>query len=70
MIIKVVFKNGNKEEFDIDNHYISDNGFCLILERDREKVGLVNLSEVRFFKIEEEEPETTVHYEGGSYEVR
>lgn len=70
MIIKVVFKNGNREEFDIDNHYISDNGFCLILERDHERVGLVNLSEVRFFKIEEEEPKTIFYYEDGGYEVK
>lgn len=56
-MIKVVFKNGNKEEFDANNHYISDNGFCLILEKDRQRVGMVNISEVRFFKIEEEEPE-------------
>lgn len=69
-MIKVVFKNGNREEFDADNHYISDNGFCLILEKDRERVGMVNLSEVRFFKIEEEEPKTRVDYEGGSYEIR
>lgn len=47
MIIKVVFKNGNKEEFDVDNHYISDNGFCLILEKDRQRVGMVNLCELR-----------------------
>lgn len=70
MIIKVVFKNGNKEEFEIDKHSISENGYCLNLEKDKQTIGMVNLSEVRFFKIEEEEPKTTVNYEGGSYEVR
>lgn len=70
MIIKVVFKNGNKEEFEIDKHSISENGYCLNLEKDRQTIGMVNLSEVRFFKIEEEEPKTTVNYERGSYEVR
>lgn len=70
MKIKVVFKNGNKEEFEIDKHSISENGYCLNLEKDKQTIGMVNLSEVRFFKIEEEEPKTTVNYEGGSYEVR
>ena len=70
-MIKVVFKNGNKEEFDANNHYISDNGFCLILEKDRQRVGMVNLSEVRFFKIEEEEPEHKLYDEDGCYyEIR
>ena len=70
MIIKVVFKNGNKEEFEIDKHSISENGYCLNLEKDKQTIGMVNLSEVRFFKIEEEEPETVAHYGGGSYEIR
>lgn len=70
MIIKVVFKNGNKEEFDVDNHYISDNGFCLNLEKDKQRVGIVNLCELRYFKVEEEELEHTAYYEGGSYEIR
>ena len=70
MMIKVVFKNGNKEEFEIDKHSISENGYCLNLEKDKQTIGMVNLSEVRFFRIEEEEPKTTVNYEGGSYEVR
>lgn len=70
MIIKVVFKNGNKEEFEIDKHSISENGYCLNLEKDKQTIGMVNLSEVRFFKIEEEEPETVAHYEGGCYEIR
>lgn len=70
MVVKVVFKNVNSERFNVDDYYIADNGYCLNLEKDRQTIGMVNLSEVRFFKIEEEEPKTTVNYEGDSYEVR
>ena len=71
MRIKVVFKNGNKEEFEIDKHSISENGYCLTLEKDKQTIGMVNLSEVRFFKIEEEEPKHKFHNEDGCYyEIR
>lgn len=69
MKIKVIFKNGNKEEFDVDNHYISDNGFCLNLEKDNQRVGMVNLCELRYFKVEGEEQKTEINFEDGSYEI-
>ena len=50
-IVKVVFKNGNREEFTVDSYYIADNDICLYLINNNRKTGMINLCEVRFFEV-------------------
>ncbi|WP_308652298.1 hypothetical protein [uncultured Anaerococcus sp.] len=68
--VKVVFKNGNREEFIVDSYYIADNDICLYLINNNRKTGMINLCEVRYFNVEKIEPKSTLHYEGGNYEIR
>lgn len=55
MVVKVVFKNGSTERFDVDDYYIADNDICLYLQRGDRTCGMINLCEVRFFDVEDKE---------------
>ena len=54
-IVKVVFKNGTKEKFEVDDYFIADNDICLYLQKNHRTAGMINLCEVRFFDVVDKE---------------
>lgn len=54
-IVKVVFKNGIEEKFEVDNYSIADNDICLYLQKGHRTSGMINLCEVRYFDVVDKE---------------
>lgn len=54
-IVKVVFRNGSKEKFEVDNYSIADNDICLYLQKGHRTSGMINLCEVRYFDVVDKE---------------
>jgi hypothetical protein len=54
-IVKVVFRNGIEEKFEVDNYSIADNDICLYLQKGHRTSGMINLCEVRYFDVVDKE---------------
>ena len=54
-IVKVVFRNGVKKDFEVDDYSIADNDICLYLQKNHRTAGMINLCEVRYFDVVDKE---------------
>lgn len=54
-IVKVVFRNGIEEKFEVDNYSIADNDICLYLQKGHRTAGMINLCEVKYFDVVDKE---------------